>query len=162
MIEESGRVVAVKQNNIWVETLRASACGACSAKTGCGQGFLAKALSGKTNYICIHSDMTVAVNDQVIIGLPEHALVKSSFLAYGLPLLSFIVMVVIADTLLGLDEPGTILSGLSGLAGGFFLTRMITRFSKSHAGCQPVILKKLPGEAACMSQATTTSNAIEI
>ena len=40
MLIETGRVVALEGNTVWVETLRQSACGSCSARAGCGHGVL--------------------------------------------------------------------------------------------------------------------------
>ena len=42
MIEEPGRVVAVEEGAVWVQTLRKSTCSSCSANAGCGQGLLDK------------------------------------------------------------------------------------------------------------------------
>ena len=151
MIEEQGRIIAAKGNDVWIETIRQSTCGACSARAGCGQSLLAKVASGKRNHIRISTDIDVAVNDQVLLGIPEHALIKSSVLAYGLPLISFILFVVVADKLLEFGELGTILFGFSGLGAGFLLTWVYGVFAKGYADCQPVILKKLPKKSDYLS-----------
>ena len=156
MIEEFGRVIAVKGDDVWIETISKTGCGKCSAETGCGQGFLAKFGVGKRNHIRIKSELALAVNDQVLIGLPEDVLIKSSLLVYGTPLLSFIFFVVIADNLLQLNEPGTIAFGLFGLAVGFLLAHVCSWLAKAAASYQPVILKKLCVETVCMSPAPST------
>jgi sigma-E factor negative regulatory protein RseC len=153
MIEEYGRVIAVKGENVWIETTSKTGCGKCSAEAGCGQGFLAKFNSGKRNHIRIKSELALTLDDQVLIGIPEDALVKSSLLIYGAPLLSFILFVVIADNLLHLSEPGAIAFGLFGLVLGFFLAHICSRWAKGAVNYQPVILKKLSGNPVCMSPA---------
>jgi sigma-E factor negative regulatory protein RseC len=47
MILETGVVVAVESDGLWVETIQKSACEVCVAEKGCGQKFLSK-LAGKT------------------------------------------------------------------------------------------------------------------
>ena len=44
-IIESGRVVAVEETGVWVETIRSSACGSCAARSGCGHRTLAGVLT---------------------------------------------------------------------------------------------------------------------
>ena len=51
MICEKGIVVAVEEDFAWVETRQNSACNACSAKAGCGQGTLNKMFSGRRHFI---------------------------------------------------------------------------------------------------------------
>lgn len=49
MLYETGKVVAVDSDGLWLETLKKSTCAQCSAKAGCGQQLLAKsALSNMT------------------------------------------------------------------------------------------------------------------
>ena len=45
-IIESGRVVAIEESGVWVETIRSSACGSCAARSGCGHRTLAGMLTG--------------------------------------------------------------------------------------------------------------------
>ena len=40
MLTETGRVVAVDGDRLWVETIRKSTCGSCAAQKGCGHGLL--------------------------------------------------------------------------------------------------------------------------
>lgn len=159
MIEEQGRVVAVEDEQIWVETIQQSACGSCTAKSTCGQGLIAKYTSGKRNHIRVVSDKSVSVGDHVVLGIPENTLVKSAFLAYGLPLLLFVGSAGVADSVFSVSEPWVITIGLLGLFLGFSLVRLI---SGAGAGArvssfQPVILKVLPGvetdQSVCISSA---------
>lgn len=45
MLTEQGVVSGVDSDGIWVETLKASACGQCSARAGCGQRLFAGAFA---------------------------------------------------------------------------------------------------------------------
>ena len=47
-LSETGRVVAVEPDAVWIEADRSAACGKCAARAGCGQGALSALLhSGK-------------------------------------------------------------------------------------------------------------------
>lgn len=41
MLTETGRVIAIDDDGVWVETLKQSACHQCKARKGCGQKLLA-------------------------------------------------------------------------------------------------------------------------
>ena len=47
MLVESGRVVAIEPDAVWVETLRRSTCGACEVRNGCGHGLLNRIGDGR-------------------------------------------------------------------------------------------------------------------
>jgi len=147
MIEESGRVIAVNGDEVWIETIRASSCSACSARSGCGQGLLTKVNDGTRSHIQLRTDLQLAVGDEVILGLPEQAFIRSSFLAYGLPMLMLIAAVLIADMAFSLAEPWIILSALLGLAGGFVVVRLISQMSVARADFQPMIIRSIPAVA---------------
>ena len=51
MLVETGRVVAVEEDSLWVETIRQSTCGSCAAQKGCGHGLLNRYADGKRGYI---------------------------------------------------------------------------------------------------------------
>ena len=155
MIEERGRVVAVEGKQVWVETIQQSACGSCAAKSTCGQGLVAKYTSGKRNHIRLITDHRVSVGDQVLLGIEENTLVKSAFLAYGLPLFLFVLTAGVADNLFAVSEPWVIVAGLLGLSLGFVLVRLISGLRSGASSFQPVILKVLPAseraeEASCV------------
>ena len=141
MIEENGRVVAVKGNEVWIETIRQSTCSGCSARSGCGQGLLAKVTEGKRNHIRIVSETKMEVGDQVVFGLPEKAFIRSSFWAYGMPLSSLILSVVMGDKVFGLAEPWVIAAAIAGLGFGFLLVKLHSELTKGRSDYQPVIVK---------------------
>ena len=89
---ESGRVVAIESDAVWVEADRSSTCGKCAARAGCGHGALAALLNhGKGRVRAVSGvDLTVAqcnLGDGVIICTPEATLLGGTLLIYGLPLL---------------------------------------------------------------------------
>ena len=93
MILETGVVVAVESDGLWVETIQKSACEVCVAEKGCGQKFLSK-LAGKTVSIRVLRNKMSAeqysVGQSVTIGIPEDVIVMASLLVYLLPIFAAI------------------------------------------------------------------------
>ena len=93
MILETGVVVAVESDGLWVETIQKSACEVCVAEKGCGQKFLSK-LAGKTVSIRVlrnkRSSEEFTVGQSVTIGIPEDIIVMASLLVYLLPIFTAI------------------------------------------------------------------------
>jgi len=146
MIEETGRVVATDPGTVWVETLRHSACDSCSAKSGCGHSALAK-LGQNSVHMQARCDIDVVVGDQVVVGVPEEVMVKSSLLAYLMPLIFMLVAVVGADALWGQDLL-TAAAGMAGLGCGFLLLRWHFHRNRHDERYQPVVLRRLCGGPA--------------
>ena len=83
MIEEQGKVVALQNDWVWVETERKTACGQCSVSKGCGTSVLANVFGKKANSIAVMKTLPVKIGDEVIIGIEENSLVKGS-LCFGI------------------------------------------------------------------------------
>ena len=142
MLEETGRVVDVDDDGVWVETIKQSACASCTARNGCGQKLLASVGQGKRSVICVDnpSHLHVAAEDNVVIGIGENAFMRISLLIYLLPLLALFLGAAIASTL-GLSEPAVIGSGLAGLGIGLVIVRFISRTYMTSCKYHPVLLK---------------------
>ncbi len=89
---ETGRVVAVEADAVWIEADRSSACGRCAARAGCGQGALSKLLQqGKGRVRALSGTQLRAAScelgDQVWIRVPEVTVLTGTALLYGFPLL---------------------------------------------------------------------------
>lgn len=141
MIEESGRVVAVEDGAVWVETLRRSTCSACSANAGCGQGLMEKLGVGqRRGYVRALSDLQLAVGDTVVIGVREELLVQSALLVYLLPLLGLFAGAMLAQWL-ALAESFVILGALGGFFALWWLARWRSRRCADDPLRQPVVLR---------------------
>ena len=118
MIFETGVVVAVESDGLWVETIQKSACEACVAEKGCGQKFLSK-LAGKTTSIRVLrnklSSESFSVGQSVTIGIPEDVIVMASLLVYLLPIVGAVCGALVFDVT-DLQSIGGALAGL--LLGG--------------------------------------------
>jgi sigma-E factor negative regulatory protein RseC len=141
MIEEQGRVIAVEDGAVWVETLRRSTCSACSANAGCGQGLMEKLGVGqRRGYVRALTDLHLAVGDGVAIGIREELMLRSALRIYLLPLLGLFAGAMLAQGL-ALSESFVILAGLGGFLVAWWLVRRRSRESEGDPACQPVVLR---------------------
>ena len=90
-LSETGRVVAVESDAVWVEADRTAACGKCAARAGCGQGALSAMLQSGTGRVrAVSSDALRAeqceLGEEEVIQVPESTLLSGTFLIYGVPL----------------------------------------------------------------------------
>ena len=139
MITESGRVVAVSGNTVWVQTIRQSACQSCSARSGCGQRVLAAASGGRANQVQVLNTLNANVGDNVTLGIAEQALLQASLLVYALPLLLMVAASMTASLLVpGSDGVAIVAAGL-GLGTGFVVARLLQR--RMPGDYQPHLMK---------------------
>jgi len=150
MIEEHAQVIALENSDVWVETQRRSACGQCAANKGCGTATLAKVLGNKRSRVrTLNPQATsVAVGDEVIIGINEQALVRGSLAVYTVPLLmlfvfGFLGQLLTAQLLITNQDILPVVLGLSGLLLGFVWVRRFTRVIASDVRYQPVLLRRV-------------------
>lgn len=151
MIEEQGRVLSAEAGAVWVETVKTSACGSCQARAGCGQALLQRFGAGRQQgFIRALSDTPLQVGDQVVIGVPEDAVVKASFTVYLVPLLGLFLAALAAEAL-GLSEPVVAAAAATGLAIGFAGVRWYAWLQRSNPDLQARVLRVLPGHASVLA-----------
>ena len=138
MIEERARVIAVGEGYAWVETYRQTACGSCSSP-GCGTATLSKLLGTRPTRVRALTALPLQAGDEVIIGVAEMALLKSSLVVYLLPLLLLLLGALVGKMLIG-NELAAILLGLGGLAVGFAGLRSVSQRLVGDPRWQPVVL----------------------
>jgi len=133
MLQESGRVIAVDDEGLWVETIQRSACGQCRAKHGCGQRLLA---SHDSQYTCVKVAFPANyrsrpdIGDEVSIGIEEHAFLSGVLISYGLPLLFMLFALLLASSFSN-HEITYVLSAFGGLLIGGLIVR---RFAQTLPG----------------------------
>ena len=124
MIEESGRIVAVSDEKVWIEIIRTSACDTCKAQKGCGHGLMNKSSLGQSFQLDVMKNgLSANVGDIAIIGIPEDSLIKASLISYLMPILLLLILAAIGKLLFG--ELASIIMGMLGLVVGFILVRKI-------------------------------------
>lgn len=132
MITESGKVVAVDGDRVWVQTIRNSACQSCSARHGCGQRALASATGGRANQIRVSNRLDARVGDDVMLAIDEAALLRASLLVYALPLLLMVAGAVIGHQLSQGGDLAAMAGSVAGLGAGFFIARRVQSQSADH------------------------------
>lgn len=142
MIAETGRVVAIESNGLWVETIQRSTCGSCAAQKGCGQSLLAR-LAGHSSYLWVllegRDPAHYRLGDEIQLGIPEDVVVKGSLFVYLLPLLFMVLGSGLADYWFASDGL-SVLGALIGLLLGGLLVRWRARQTRFDPRLQPVLL----------------------
>ncbi|TGO03695.1 hypothetical protein PN36_01545 [Candidatus Thiomargarita nelsonii] len=134
MLKEHGIVIEVKDQFAIIQTQARNSCGQCAA--GCGTAMFGQ----KVVQVKALNHKGAKVGDQVVIGLEEPALLKSSLALYFLPILSlFVAAMVVAS--LQLPESLTMLAALVGLLAGLkWAKRLMGKMSEDRR-YQPIVLQ---------------------
>lgn len=147
MLTESGEVVAVEADAVWVETLRKSTCGSCAAQKGCGHGLLNRLGSGRRHYIRVLAGELdpgqCRVGDTVDFALPESVLLRGSVIVYLLPLMAMLAGALVASAVWSgspdLAGPG---GAAAGFALGFVAVRLHARRHADDPAMQPTLMAR--------------------
>jgi sigma-E factor negative regulatory protein RseC len=147
MIEESGRVVSTRGEYAWIETGRATACGSCASRSGCGTSVLATLFGRRPANIRVVNSIGAAVGEQVVIGISESGLVRGSLAVYLVPLAGLFAGALAGQSLAAasVSAPGdlaSMLGGAGGFAAGIVWLRRFSRVSARNARYQPVMLRR--------------------
>jgi len=134
MIEQSATVLRVEENNVTIQVNRQTACGSCSAKSGCGKSLLDNVFKSKPLEISVPNTIEAKKHDEVIVGLNESAFVQASFYLYVFPLVSLLVFSFAADKWFSpfSGEFIIIISGIAGLFFGGWLTKVVLNKIKNN------------------------------
>ena len=138
MIEQQARVVAV-DTVIRLETRRKSSCEGCAARRGCGHGLLDAAGSSRSVYFELPRDAApadVAVGDELVLGLPEDAVLRASMRVYLLPLLGMLGGTLLGGLVLSSGDLGAVIGALAGLASGIMTGRL-----QDARASEPIVLR---------------------
>ena len=144
MVTESGRVVAVETDSVWVETLQQSTCNSCAVQKGCGQSLLNKWHAGRPNHIRVllrdQRASTYVIGDRVDIAVPDEVILKGSLIVYILPLIGLLLGAGSAAALVAGSEFAAILGAMIGFLAGACLVRWHGRISRDDPALQPQLL----------------------
>ena len=145
MLRETGHVVAVEENSVWVETIRQSTCGTCAAQSGCGHGILNRISSGRKHYIQAFSGeieaSSCAVDDHVTLSIPEEIILRGSLVVYMIPLLAMLLGSAMAVSLeFGNEDLTAILGAVGGFSIGLGIVRWHAWQHRSDISLQPSLL----------------------
>ena len=137
MLTETALVKSRDGKRVELELLRATACDHCELNKGCGTGALSRLIGRRPRPLVIDSEQECKPGDQVVLELPESALVRASLLLYGLPLSGLLLGGLLA-AFLALPEWLVVAIALFGLFAGF---KIAARFTQrlEQAGQAPYI-----------------------
>ena len=149
MLTETGRIVAIDEDGVWVETIRSSTCGACSLQKGCGHGLLSRIGDGRRGYIKVLPGTLAlsdcAVNDRVRISIPEEVILRGSAVVYMVPLLSMLCGAGLAAGLWGGGaDLAAMLGAFLGFGAGLALVRWHAWRHRYDGSLQPTLLEVEP------------------
>lgn len=129
-VTEPGRVVAVEDHGLWIETDRKSTCSSCSAQKACGHGLMNKASFGTSHRILIPLEAIAdwessnfAPGDEVELTIPETLLVTSALIVYLLPLIVMLIGALLGS-MLALGDVPAVMGAVIGFALGMFLVKI--------------------------------------
>ena len=144
MVEQNATVIALNEGNAVVETVPESTCNSCSVKAGCGTSVLARSVGQKVIHFEIANTVDARVGDQVVLGLPEDAIVKGSLLMYLLPLVLMFTVALLLDFLLPAEAAARDLKiaggALLALLASILVDRLFIHHDSGHY--LPVMLRK--------------------
>jgi len=154
MLVEQGTIVEIGDSELLVQVINQSTCGSCAAQNGCGQGVLAKYLSG-SQFVRVtlkhRPTSDFQIGEQVELGIEEAAMLRAAFLAYLVPLLLLVAGASIGNQF---SEPFAIMLGLAGLIIGGIYVRKQSHKRADDPKFSPVvvddraIVKIVPGQPA--------------
>lgn len=171
MLSETGRVVAIDKDGLWVETLKTSACAKCAAQSGCGQNLAAKLLPNSHLTLIKalfappsderqskdqqsqdpqpqdpqYKDQPWRVGDEVVVGVEENAFVVAAIIAYGIPLAAFVAGAFIAQSVSIAHVPEDAISAIGAFIGLFLggvLVKSFSRVRRSTKCFQALVLAR--------------------
>ncbi len=144
MLEETGRIVAINNESLLVETIQRSTCGSCVAQKGCGQTLLSR-MGVQPTYLRVllagRAPDNYEINDDVVIGIPDDIIVKGSLFVYLIPLFLMLVFAGIAHTYF-LSEGVSIVAGITGFLLGGFVIKQHAHNHRDDERYQPVLIDK--------------------
>lgn len=142
MIIETGRILAIEPEGLWVETLQRSTCGSCKAQKACGQRVLAEMGANASRLWVLLDGRDIAnyrPGDEVKIGVPENVIAKGALLIYLVPLVTMIAAVIWAHGKAMGDGP-TAACALVGLLLGAAIVRVRSWQIRLDTRLQPVLV----------------------
>ena len=146
MIEKTAVVISTNQGSAWVKAEGIESCGSCSSSGACSSKSIFSKNDESSERMRVANPFHAQPGDHVIVGLPSDGLLKSSLLAYLLPLMSLIVFSMLGSEVFlflgGNAELGATLMGVAGLFVGLRFSDTLVQCSDLKEKLHPVILRK--------------------
>lgn len=154
MLTETGQVISVDAEGVWVRVVRQSACSACQTGAACGQKSLSAFFSQRAMDFYVANVLGAREGDCVELGIPENNLVTLAFLTYLMPLLLLILGAVVGDwgwelmssfSMISVvpisRDVAAMLGGAVGIICGFLLLRTLISSGRSSLKREPELIR---------------------
>ncbi len=115
-MEESGVIVQLKGTMALIRAERSSSCDSCAQKKSCHGGS-----SGTDAFVEAENRVGARVGDHVVFTVSAGSVIKAGLLLYLFPIISFIIGVVLGQTVAARLLPGQNPDLVSGVLGAVFL-----------------------------------------
>jgi sigma-E factor negative regulatory protein RseC len=143
MIEERAIVSRVGDGAVWVKPFGVESCPRCAEGRGCGGGVLGRLVGRTRPEVQVGGGISdLRSGETVIVGVEESALMQASLWVYLVPLVGMFTAGAFAHGLLQAHDLLVAAFGLTGLVGGFALTRIAARTAGASARFRPVLLRR--------------------
>ena len=143
MIQENAIVISIDQDVASLEIIRNKPCGLCGQSRGCGISIWGRLFGHRSNILKAKNTVNAKVDQVVVVGVEENALLWSSFAVYGIPLALLILGAVLGNTVFSdalHADRNTALGALLGLFVGYLWLKGHSQGSTLNARYRPVIL----------------------
>ena len=144
MILETGRVISIEAEGLWVETIQRSVCGSCQAQKGCGQRLLATfGASASRLWVLLdgRDANQYSIGDKVQIGIPEDVIAASALFIYTVPLISLLAATMLAHQQ-NVTDGLSVFFALVGLILGGLVVRWHSYHIRFDNRVQPVLVEE--------------------
>jgi sigma-E factor negative regulatory protein RseC len=143
MIQENAIVVSLHKDVASLEIIRQKPCGLCGQSRGCGISIWGRFFGHRPNIFKAQNIVNAKVDQIVVVGVDESALLWSSFAVYGIPLALLILGAILGSTIFSDSfhaDRNTALGAMSGLFVGYLWLKGHNQGRSLDARYQPVIL----------------------
>ena len=143
MIQENAVVISIDHDIAHLEIVRNKPCGLCGQSRGCGISIWGRLFGHRPNIFKAQNTVNASVDQVVVVGIEEDALLWSSFAVYGIPLALLIVGAALGSSVFADDlhaDRNTALGAVLGLFVGYVWLKIHNQASTLNARYRPVIL----------------------
>jgi sigma-E factor negative regulatory protein RseC len=150
VIEERAIVSRIGDGAVWVKPFGVESCPRCAEGRGCGGGVLGRLVGRARPEVQVGGDIAgLRSGDNVIVGVEESALMQASLWVYLVPLVGMFTAGAFAHGLLQAHDLLVAAFGVTGLIGGFALTRVVARSAGAASRFRPVLLRRAADDNPC-------------
>jgi sigma-E factor negative regulatory protein RseC len=143
MIQENAIVVSIDKDIVSLEIVRNKPCGLCGQSRGCGISIWGRLFGHRPNLFKAQNTVNAEVDQVVVVGVEESALLWSSFAVYGIPLALLILGAILGSTVFFnalYADRNTAFGAVTGLFIGYLWLKGHNQGSRLDARYRPVIL----------------------